>query len=140
MHPADRVRVRIVDALGSGIITLMVAAIVSALADTNAFSGNVFSSEAYLVLLSLAALPLLLTVVGLAVAVYRAGPFGFFGFLFELGGANTLITDPNGSALGAIVFGAVLVVFGAFIWSWTPVLEAFFQSRNRRAPPRRGFR
>lgn len=140
MHPADRVRVRIADALGSGIITLIVAAFVPAFADSEAFSGNIYSSEAYLVLMSLATLPLVLTLAGLTVAVYRGGPFGFFGFLFELSGANTLITNPDGSALGAIVFGAILVVFGAFIWSWTPVLETLFQSRKRRPPPRGGFR
>lgn len=140
MHPADRLRFRIADALGSGILTLIVVSFVSAFADSDAFSGNVFSSEAYLVLVSLAALPLLLTLAGWAVAVYRAGPFGFFGFLVELSGANTLFTNPDGSALGAVVFGAILVVFGAFIWSWSPVLEVMFQSRNRRSPPRGGFR
>lgn len=140
MNPADRVRIRIADALGSGIITLLVAAIVPAFADSSVFSSNVFSYEAYLILLSLAALPLLLTLAGWAIAVYRAGPFGFFGFLFELGGVNTLINNPDESALGAIVFGAILVVVGAFIWSWTPVLKALIQSRKRRAPPRGGFR
>ena len=140
MHPVDRIRVRTADAIGSGIISLIIVAFVSALVDTGAFSGNLFSSEAYLVLKSLGALPILMTLAGLAIAVYRAGPFGLFGFLFELGGTNTLLNNPDGSAIVAIVFGAILVVFGAFIWSWTPILQTLVQSRNRRAPPRRGLR
>lgn len=139
MHPIDRIRVRIVDAIASGIITLVIVAIVSTFTDSNTFSGNIFSSEAYLILVSLSAVPLLLTLGGLVVAVYRSGPFGFIGFLFELGGANMLFADPDGSGLSLIVFGAILVVFGAFIWSWTPVLRMVSRSRKRRRPPRRGF-
>lgn len=140
MHPVDRIRVRTADAIGSGIISLIIAAFVPAFVDAGAFSGNPFSSEAYLIFWSLGALPLLLTLAGLAVAIYRAGPFGLFGFMFELGGTNTLLNNPDGSALGAIVVGAILVVFGAFIWSWTPILQMLVESRNRRTPPRRGLR
>lgn len=140
MHPADRVRIRVADAIGSGIITLIVATLVPAFIDSNVFSGNVFSSEAYLILLSLTVLPLILTLTGLAIAVYRAGPFGFFGFLFKLGGTNTLLNNPDGSALSAIVFGAILVVLGAFIWSWKPILKALLQSRKSQARPPGGFR
>lgn len=140
MHPVDRIRVRTTDAIGSGIISLIIAAFVPTFIDAGAFSGNVFSSEAYLILWSLGALPLLLTLAGLAVAIYRAGPFGLIGFIFELGGTNTLLNNPDGSALGAILVGAILVVFGAFIWSWMPILQMLVKSRNRRTPPRRGLR
>jgi hypothetical protein len=125
-----------VDALGSGILSLIIAATVSAFANSGAFSNSIFSGEAYLALFSLAKLPLLLTLLGLVAAVYRAGPFGFFGFLFELAGVNTLITDPDGGALAGIALGAILVVFGASIWSWTSVLEVLINSRKQRSPPR----
>lgn len=140
MNPVDRVRVRIADALISGVLTIIIAAFASAMIDSEAISGNVFSGEAYGILLSLAVLPFVLTLLGWAIAVFRAGPFGFFGFLLEWGGSTSLLSNPNGGDLWVIVFGAVLVVFGAFVWSWKPVLKHIFRSRNRRGPPSGGIR
>lgn len=139
MGPVDRVRVRVADALASGVLTIVITAIASSLIDSSSISGSVFNGEAHDILLSLALLPLVLTLLGWALAVFRAGPFGLFGYLFEWGGVSSLLNTPDGSDLGVIVFGAVLVVFGAFVWSWTPVLEHIFWSRNRRAPPPGGF-
>lgn len=140
MDPVERVRVRIADAMASGILTIIIVAFASAMSDAGMSTGNVFSSEVYGILLSLAVLPLVLTLVGWAIAVFRAGPFGFFGFLFEWGGVNSLLSTPDGSDLVVIILGAVLVVFGAFVWSWKPVLEHIVQSRTRRSPPRGGLR
>jgi hypothetical protein len=140
MEFIDDIRLRIIDALASGILSIFIAAFASALIGFGVFSGSVFSGEAYMVLLTLAALPLVLTAVGLGLAVFRSGPFGFFGFLFELAGVNILFNEPEASAIGVVVLGAILVAGGAFVWSWTPVLEFFLESRNRRPPRRRGLR
>jgi len=135
MHALDRVRIRIADAMTSGVLSIVLAAFAGGMMETGVVAGDVFSSETYILLLSLAFLPLILTLVGWAVAVFRAGPFGFFGFLLEWTGASSLFTDPAAADLGSIAFGAVIVVFGAFVWSWKPVLRYLFESRTRRPPP-----
>lgn len=140
MDSVDRVRLRIVDAIATGVVSLVVAAFASALIGTEMVTSNAFSTESYAILLSLSLFPLGMTLLGWGIAVFRAGPFGFFGFLLEWAGVNSLIRTPNGADLGVITFGATLVVFGAFVWSWKPVLEYVLRSRNQGPPPRGGAR
>lgn len=76
MEFIDDIRLRIIDALASGILSIFIAAFASALIGFGVFSGSVFSGEAYMVLLTLAALPLVLTAVGLGLAVFGPGRSG----------------------------------------------------------------
>lgn len=135
MNLVDQIRRRIADALFSGFLTIFIALLVSQLVDAEVVSGTAFSSETYDILLTLSMLPLVLTLLGLGIAVFRAGPFGFVGFLFEWAGANSLFNSPDGSDLGVIVFGAVLVACGAFVWSWKRVIKLVIRSRKRRTRP-----
>lgn len=135
MSLIDRIRLRIADALISGFLTIFITALVSRLMDAEVVSGTVFSTETYDILQSLSMLPLVLTLLGLGIAVFRAGPFGLYGFLLEWMGVDSLFNSPAGSDLGVIAFGAVLVVVGAFIWSWKPVFKLVIQSRKRRTRP-----
>lgn len=140
MDPVDRVSNRVSDALFSGVFTIVMAATASWTMDAHSLSGNAIHVETYILLRSFTLLPLVMTLVGWAVAVYRAGPFGFVGYLFEFVGVSSLFNNPGDADFWIIVLGAVLVVAGAFVWSWKPVVEYVLESRSRRGPPPGGFR
>lgn len=136
MNAADRVRIRFADALFSAVFSIIVAALVGGLTRTSIDTGTVFSSEVSAILLSLEMLPLGLTLLGLGVATFRAGPFGFIGFLFEWAGAATFFADARASALWGVAFGAAIVVVGAFVWSWKPVIRWVVRRVLRQRRPR----
>lgn len=137
MRLLDQVRLRVADAIGSAVLTVFIAALVGSLSTARIGTNNVFSGEVSAILLSMRLLPLALTVAGFALAMYRAGPFGFVGFLLEWAGGNSLFHRPDAAAFYTIVFGAVIVATGAMVWSWKPVLKFILESRSRqRRPPR----
>ena len=72
------------------------------------------------------------TLIGLAISTFRGGPFGFFGFMLEWAGVNSLLANPASNDFGIIVIGAVFVVIGTIFWSWKPVLRHVLQSRQNR--------
>ncbi|MFP9062313.1 hypothetical protein ACLI4R_17555 [Natrialbaceae archaeon A-chndr2] len=84
------------------------------------------------------AYPALITLAGFLFVVAAAGPFGFFGFIFELVGLRLLFIDPV-AGLIFILIGAGLIVIGAKFWRWVPVIDWFFSNR-RRGGGRGGYR
>ena len=75
--------------------------------------------------------PVIIAIVGLGIVFLAAGPFGLLGFLLEAAGASVFLTDPiTGMVLFAI--GAGIIVVGARIWRWMPVIEWFFSNRGGR--------
>jgi len=81
------------------------------------------------------AYPALITIGGFLFAIAAAGPFGFFGFMFEIGGLRQLFVDPV-IGLVFMLFGAGLIVVGSRFWRWMPVIE-YFLSDNQRTSRRR---
>ena len=117
MGALDDIRFRVADAIAMGVLTIVIAAIVTAFQDIGTTSGNVFSSEAYTILRSMTRIPLVATLIGLAISTFRGGPFGFFGFMLEWAGVNSLLANSASNDFGIIVLGAMFVVIGTMIWS-----------------------
>lgn len=59
-------------------------------------------------------MPGIVTVLGIGIAAYRAGPFGFFGAVIEVGGVNRLFDPASTGGIGLVFVGALLVVIGSF--------------------------
>ena len=78
-------------------------------------------------LLFVQAYPALITIGGLLFAVAAAGPFGFIGFLFEIGGLRRLFVDPM-TGLVFILLGAGFIVVGSKFWRWKPVIKYFLSN------------
>jgi hypothetical protein len=81
--------------------------------------------------------PALITIGGLLFAVAAAGPIGFVGFIFEIGGVRHLFVNPM-TGLVFILLGAGFIVVGSKIWRWMPVIEYFLS--NSRSTGRAGYR
>jgi hypothetical protein len=78
----------------------------------------------------LTSLPGIVSLLGIIGATVIAGPFGFFGAMLEVAGANALLYNQSEAGFWMIVFGAGLVTIGAPI-PWMKVLEWFFDSGGR---------
>lgn len=115
MSALDNIRFRVADAIAMGVLTIVIAAIATAFQDVGTTSGNLFSSEAYTILRSLTLVPFMATLIGLAISTFRGGPFGFFGFMLEWAGVNSLLANPASNDFGIIVIGAVFVVIGSIL-------------------------
>ena len=87
----------------------------------------------------LQAYPTLITIGGLLFAVTAAGPFGFVGFIFELGGLRLLFVNPM-TGLVFILLGAGFIVVGSKFWRWMPVIEYFLSDSGRGGQRRYGRR
>jgi hypothetical protein len=87
----------------------------------------------------LQAYPTLITIGGLLFVVTAAGPFGFVGFIFELGGLRRLFVDPM-TGLVFILLGAGFIVVGSRLWRWIPVIEYFLSDSGRSGRTRYGRR
>ena len=70
------------------------------------------------------AYPALITIGGLLFAVAAAGPFGFVGFIFEIGGLRRLFVDPM-TGLVFILLGAGFIVVRIELDGRVPVIEYF---------------
>ena len=76
------------------------------------------------------AYPALITIGGLLFVVAAAGPLGFIGFIFELGGLRLLFVDPM-TGLVFILLGAGFIVVGSKFRRWMPVIKHFLSNSRR---------
>ncbi|MDS0473506.1 hypothetical protein [Natrinema sp. 1APR25-10V2] len=73
--------------------------------------------------------PLIIVLTGLAIVTISAGPFGIFGFIFEVAGTNMFLSEP-GAGLVMFAIGAGIIVVGARVWSWMSFIDWFISSRH----------
>lgn len=133
MNPIDRIRIRIAEAFGSMILTLMATVggvVIHSVREATPATESATSLSIDLTIGLITSLPGLITLVGIIGATFVAGPFGLAGALLETAGATQLLYHQNEAGLWMIVFGAVLVTIGAPI-SWSNILEEFLDSGGR---------
>lgn len=75
--------------------------------------------------------PLFITIGGFLFVIVAAGPFGFFGFILEIIGLNSLLAGTPGG-FWLICFGAGIIVIGRELWSWENFLGSSNSSYSRR--------
>lgn len=116
MSGVDQVAGRFHDALLGGVIVVVVTAFGSmwgAIGTPETISTSTEVSFTLFVALFQSA-PGLLTLAGVAIASYRAGPFGLIGAVMEVVGVNRLFDVAQDRGLGLVIFGAVLVTVSSF--------------------------
>lgn len=133
MNPIDRFRIRVAEAFGGMILTLVATVggivirsareVAPATEPATSFSLNLATGL-------IASLPGIVTLLGIGGATVIAGPFGFVGALLEVAGANQILYHQSEGGFWMIIFGAALVTVGAPI-RWLKVLEWFLDSRGQ---------
>lgn len=112
MNLVDRIGERVVEA----IVLAMVVLVAVTFANMSTRTLHPQSGSAHLLLFGLSNLGVIVTLSGLGMATWRAGPVGVFGFLCEF--AGTLHVQNGELHLGLLLVGALLVVVGGLVWSW----------------------
>ena len=133
MNPVDRFRIRVAEAFGGMILTLVatVGGIVIRSAREAAPATEPATSLSLNLMTGLiTSLPGIVTLLGIAGSTLIAGPFGFVGALLEVAGANVLLYNQSEAGFWMIVFGAGLVTAGVPI-PWMKALEWFLDSGGR---------
>lgn len=133
MNSVDRFRARVAEAFGGMILTLMATVggiVIRSTREVAPATEPATSLSLNLMTGLITSFPGIVTLLGIAGATLIAGPFGFFGAMFEVAGANALLYNQSEAGFWMIVFGAGLVTVGAPI-SWVKVLEAFLDSGGR---------
>lgn len=131
MHPADRFRNRVAEAIGGMVVTLTatVGGIImrSAQEVAPAEASTTISLELMAGLIT--SLPGIITLAGIVGATLIAGPVGFFGALLEVAGTNQLLYYQSVAGFWLILVGAGLVTLGSFI-SWGKVVASLLESNR----------
>jgi len=133
MDPVDRFRSRVVEALGGVLLTLMATVggiIIRSAQEATPATEPATSVSISLLTVLLTSLPGIVSLLGVIGATVIAGPFGFFGAMLEIAGANAFIYNQSETGFWMIVFGAGLVTIGTPI-PWMKVLEWFLDSGGR---------
>lgn len=133
MNPVDRFRVRVAEAFGGMVLTLMATVggiVFRSIREATPATEPATSVSISLLTGLLTSLPGVVSFLGIIGATVIAGPFGFIGALLEVAGANLLLYNQSEAGFWMIVFGAGLVTAGVPI-PWMKVLEWFFDSGGR---------
>lgn len=133
MNPVDRFRMRVAEAFGGMILTLM--ATVGGIVFRSIQKATPATEPATSVSISLltgllTSLPGIVSFLGIIGATVIAGPFGFIGAMLEVAGANLLLYNQSEAGFWMIIFGAGVVTAGVPI-PWMKVLERFLDSGGR---------
>lgn len=115
MNPVDRFRMRVAEAFGGMILTLM--ATVGGIVFRSIQKATPATEPATSVSISLLAglltsLPGVVSFLGIIGATVIAGPFGFIGAMLEVAGANLLLYNQSEAGFWMIIFGAGVVTAG----------------------------
>lgn len=133
MHPVDRFRSRVAEAIASVVLTLIATVggvVVRSVREATPTTEATTSLSIDLMAGLLTSLPGIVSLAGIGGATLVAGPFGFVGALLEIAGANLLFFHQSATGFWLIVFGAALVTVGALI-PWMEVLNALSGSSRR---------
>lgn len=133
MHPIDRFRSRVAEAIASVAVTLIATVggvVIQSVQETTPATEPTTSLSIDLMAGLLTSFPGIVSLIGIIGATWIAGPFGFVGALLEVAGANQLLYHQSEAGFWMIVFGAGLVTAGAPI-PWLKVLNAFLGTNNR---------
>lgn len=127
MTPVETFAERVRTALLGGAFGILVTAFGSVLnaigTPETASRGTEMSLSIFVALFQSA--PGLLTVAGILIAAYIAGPPGFFGAVIEVIGVNRLFDTASTGGIGLIVFGASLVALSSLA-PWPRIYREVF--------------
>lgn len=123
MSGADRVIERFHEALMVGVLAVVVTGTGSAWQAIETPETATAKISMMLVIGLVQSMPGILTLLGIAIAVYRAGPVGLFGAVMEVGGVNRVFDPSHSGGVGLVFVGALLVVLGSFL-PWPKIYRA----------------
>jgi len=133
MNSIDRFASRVAEAFGGMVLTLVATIggiIIQSAQESTPATEPATSLTVNLITGLMTSLPGIITLGGIAFATAIAGPFGFFGALLEVIGANLILYHQSQAGFWMIVFGAGLVTAGVPI-PWLKVIGVLSDSGRR---------
>lgn len=115
MSGVNRSADRVYAALIGGVLAVIVTATGSIWRAFETPEATTVELSFTLVTVLVQSMPGIVTLIGIAIAIYQAGPFGFFGAVMEVAGVNKIFNPSLDGGIGLVFVGALLVVTGSFL-------------------------